>query len=91
MGKFFIFSESLPSTSCYIPLPYLPPSYIPLNLLSPLAVLIQPITFLCSLKFSLNPGPWNIKEHVLVCVMHNFVTIGYPYTINAIVTSQMYY
>ena len=88
MGKFLAFL--LPSTSFRIPLPYLPSSCVPSTLSIPLAQLIRPITLPQALEFSLNPGPWNIKEHVLVCVMAN-VSIWAPYAINAIVTSQMYY
>jgi hypothetical protein len=88
MGKFL--ASSLPVTSYRIPLPYLPPSCVPLTLPTPLARLIRPITLPQALEFSLNPGPWNIKEHTLVCIMAN-VTVGSPYVINAIVTSQMYY
>ena len=40
--------------------------------------------------FSLNPGPWNIKEHVLVYVMAN-VAIGNAYALNAIVVGEFYY
>jgi OPT family oligopeptide transporter len=46
--------------------------------------------FLGSAEFSLNPGPWNIKEHVLVYIMAN-VAIGPPYAINAVVVMQVYY
>lgn len=42
------------------------------------------------LEFSLNPGPWNIKEHVLVYIMAN-VAVGSPYALNAIVVSEVYY
>lgn len=42
------------------------------------------------LEFSLNPGPWNIKEHVLVYVMAN-VAVNNPYALNAIVVAQQYY
>ncbi|KAG1723121.1 OPT oligopeptide transporter protein-domain-containing protein [Suillus paluster] len=41
-------------------------------------------------EFSLNPGPWNIKEHVLVYIMAN-VAISAPYAINAIVVTQLNY
>ncbi|KAG6332224.1 hypothetical protein ID866_6863 [Astraeus odoratus] len=41
-------------------------------------------------EFSLNPGPWNIKEHVLVYIMAN-VAVGPPYALNAIVVAQMNY
>ena len=88
MGKFLAFS--LPMTSYRVPLPYLPPSCIPSILPTPLARLIRPITLPQVLEFSLNPGPWNIKEHLLVCTMAN-VTAGNQYAINAIVTSQIYY
>ncbi|KAJ3824187.1 OPT oligopeptide transporter protein-domain-containing protein [Lentinula raphanica] len=43
-----------------------------------------------SFSFSLNPGPWNIKEHGLVFIMAN-VAISSPYAINAIVVSEIYY
>ena len=41
-------------------------------------------------SFSLNPGPWNIKEHVLVYIMAN-VAVGPPYALNAIVVSEIFY
>ena len=41
-------------------------------------------------EFSLNPGPWNIKEHVLVFIMAN-VCVGNPYALNAIVVAEHYY
>jgi hypothetical protein len=41
-------------------------------------------------EFSLNPGPWNIKEHVLVFIMAN-VAVGPPYAMNAIVVSEVFY
>jgi OPT family oligopeptide transporter len=46
--------------------------------------------FLGSIEFSLNPGPWNIKEHVLVFIMAN-VAVGWPYALNAIVVSEVFY
>ena len=88
MGKFLAFS--LPVTSYHIPLPYLPPSCVPSSLPAHLARLIRPITLPHALEFSLNPGPWNIKEHVLVYIMSN-VAVSNPFAINAIVTSQIYY
>ncbi|KAH8115273.1 OPT oligopeptide transporter [Phellopilus nigrolimitatus] len=41
-------------------------------------------------RFSLNPGPWNIKEHVLVYIMAN-VAVGNPYALNAVVVAEIYY
>ena len=41
-------------------------------------------------EFSLNPGPWNIKEHVLVYIMANS-TVGNPYMLNAIVIAEVLY
>lgn len=41
-------------------------------------------------RFSLNPGPWNIKEHVLVYIMAN-VAVGNPYALNAIVVAEIFY
>jgi len=46
--------------------------------------------FLGSAEFSFNPGPWNIKEHVLVYIMAN-VAISPPYAINAVVVMQVNY
>jgi OPT family small oligopeptide transporter len=46
--------------------------------------------FLGSAEFSLNPGPWNVKEHVLVFIMAN-VAVGSPYALNAIVVSEVFY
>ncbi|KAF7346881.1 hypothetical protein MVEN_01440100 [Mycena venus] len=43
-----------------------------------------------SFEFCLNPGPWNIKEHVLVFIMAN-VAVSNPYALNAIVVSEFYY
>lgn len=51
---------------------------------------LQPLTTPSSIEFSLNPGPWNIKEHVLVFIMAN-VAVAYPYAINAIVVAEVYY
>ena len=41
-------------------------------------------------EFSLNPGPWNIKEHALVYIMAN-VSIGVPTALNAVVVAETYY
>lgn len=41
-------------------------------------------------EFSLNPGPWNIKEHACVFMMAN-VAAGSPYAINAVVVAEMDY
>ncbi len=41
-------------------------------------------------EFSLNPGPWNIKEHALVFMMAN-VAANAPYAINAVVVAEMDY
>ena len=88
MGKFLAFS--LPIASYRVPLPHLPPHYVPSSLPTFFARVIRPVTFPHALEFSLNPGPWNIKEHVLVYIMAN-VAVGSPYALNAIVTAQMYY
>ena len=40
--------------------------------------------------FSLNPGPWNIKEHALVYIMAN-VSIGVPTALNAVVVAEINY
>ena len=60
------------------------------------AAYILPITvyrlpyFLGGAQFSLNPGPWNIKEHALVFIMTN-VSVGPAYAINAVVVAEFYY
>lgn len=81
---------------------YPAPSIVPMTLLLisyPIGKFLAytlPITtyrlprFLGSAEFSLNPGPWNIKEHVLVFIIAN-VAVGPPYAINAIVVMQVYY
>jgi hypothetical protein len=52
--------------------------------------LIRPLTYTRNIEFSFNPGPWNIKEHVLVYIMAN-VTVGNPYALNAVVVSEIFY
>ncbi|KAF8911642.1 oligopeptide transporter [Gymnopilus junonius] len=84
-GKFLAFT--LPITSYRIPLPYLPrwflpvhqPSFPPFRLI---VNLLLPLTLPRAIEVSLNPGPWNIKEHVLVYIMANVAT-GNPYALNA--------
>lgn len=46
--------------------------------------------WLGSLEFSLNPGPWNVKEHVLVFIIAN-VAVGSPYALNVIVVAEKDY
>ena len=41
-------------------------------------------------KFSLNPGPFNVKEHVLIYMMANVGAVP-AYVINAIVVADKYY
>lgn len=84
IGKLFAFS--LPITTYHIRIP-LPP--LPLLSLAPLSLSLHHLPPL-SFEFSLNPGPWNIKEHVLVYIMAN-VAVGPPYALNAIVVSEIYY
>ncbi|KAI0314622.1 OPT oligopeptide transporter protein-domain-containing protein [Amylostereum chailletii] len=78
------------------------PTVVPLLMLvvahpcGKLAAMTLPITvyrlprWLGGAEFSFNPGPWNIKEHVLVFIMAN-VSIGPPYALNAVVVSELYY
>ncbi|PPQ76048.1 hypothetical protein CVT26_005382 [Gymnopilus dilepis] len=92
-GKFLAFT--LPITSYRIPLPYLPrfllpmhqPSFPPFRLF---VNLLLPLTLPRVVEVSMNPGPWNIKEHVLVYIMANVAT-GTPYALNAIVVSEVFY
>ncbi|KAI9568837.1 OPT oligopeptide transporter protein-domain-containing protein [Boletus coccyginus] len=89
LNTFFNFRQPAPSVS---PLALLIISY-PIGKFS---AFILPITtyrlprWLGGLEFSLNPGPWNIKEHVLVFIMAN-VAIGPPYAMNAIVVTELNY
>ncbi|KNZ81221.1 hypothetical protein J132_02173 [Termitomyces sp. J132] len=93
-GKFLAFT--LPITTYRIPIPHLSPSIVPIPNANTSRValffinLIRPLTYSRSFEFSLNPGPWNIKEHVLVFIMAN-VAVGSPYALNAIVVSERYY
>ncbi|KZV85839.1 OPT-domain-containing protein [Exidia glandulosa HHB12029] len=41
-------------------------------------------------EFSLNPGPFNVKEHVLIYIMAN-VSIMPPYALSAIVVAEAFY
>ncbi|KAJ7159202.1 OPT oligopeptide transporter protein-domain-containing protein [Mycena crocata] len=74
------------------------PSVVPLALLliaypfGKFLAFVLPTTTYCigSLQFSLNPGPWNIKEHVLVFIMAN-VAVGNPYALNVVVVSEVFY
>ncbi|KAF9228480.1 OPT superfamily oligopeptide transporter [Gyrodon lividus] len=89
MNVFFNFRQPAPSVS---PLALLIMSYP----IGKFFAFVLPITtyrlprWLGGMEFSLNPGPWNIKEHVLVYIMAN-VAIGPPYAINAIVVTQLNY
>ncbi|KAG5636574.1 hypothetical protein H0H81_007582 [Sphagnurus paluster] len=93
-GKFLAFT--LPITTYRIPIPNLPSSCIPIPNENTSSValffinLFRPLTYPRAIEFSLNPGPWNIKEHVLVYIMAN-VAVGNPYALNAVVVSEVYY
>ena len=87
-GKFL--AIVLPERQCSLPLPYLPAGLFPGSLGRVGNGLVFSLTCPRSLNFSFNPGPWNIKEHVLVYVMAN-VSIGSPYALNAIVVSEVFY
>ncbi|KIL58679.1 hypothetical protein M378DRAFT_15374 [Amanita muscaria Koide BX008] len=50
---------------------------------------VRPMTFPSAIEFSFNPGPWNIKEHLLVYIVAN-VTVGSPYAINVIVRRRLF-
>lgn len=90
-GKFL--AIILPERKYKIPLPRLPLGLCPTSLLRDghfANNVFVSLTSPRSLDFSLNPGPWNIKEHVLVFIMAN-VSIGSPYALNAIVVSEVFY
>ena len=93
IGKFLAFT--LPITSYRIPVPHLPRSMFPLHqpTRAPFRLIVNlllPLTYPRVIEFSLNPGPWNIKEHVLIYIMAN-VAVGNPYAMNAIVVAEVYY
>lgn len=46
--------------------------------------------FLGGWRFSLNPGPFNIKEHALIGMMAN-ISVYTAYGLHAIVTSEVYF
>ncbi|KAJ8592476.1 OPT superfamily oligopeptide transporter [Rhizopogon salebrosus TDB-379] len=89
MNVFFNFRQPAPSVS---PLALLLICYP----IGKFFAFVLPITtyrlprYLGGSEFSFNPGPWNIKEHVLVYIMAN-VAITAPYAINAIVVIQINY
>lgn len=89
MNVFFNFRQPAPNIS---PLAVVIMSF-PLGKLFAFALPISTYRvprWLGGFEISLNPGPWNIKEHVLVYIMAN-VAIGTPYAINAIVVAQINY
>ena len=89
MNVFFYFRQPAPSVP---PLALVITSYP----LGRFLAFILPTTpyrlprWLGGMKFSLNPGPWNIKEHVLVYIMAN-VSISIPYALNFIIVAQVDY
>ena len=76
----------LPQKTYCLPLPHLPTSLLVHSESSLIHILAAPR----HLSFTLNPGPWTIKEHVLVYIMAN-VSTGSPYALNAIVVSEIFY
>lgn len=48
------------------------------------------LPFIGGKEFSLNPGPFNVKEHVLIYIMAN-VSIMPPYALSAIVVAEVFY
>lgn len=48
------------------------------------------IPWLGGWEFSFNPGPFNIKEHVLIFMMAN-VAVNPAYAMNVIVVSEKFY
>jgi OPT family oligopeptide transporter len=83
----------LPDRKYSIPLPHLPLGLFPSSLGRGGSIANRVVFSLAcprSLNLSFNPGPWNIKEHVLVYIMAN-VSIGSPYALNAIVVSEVFY
>lgn len=87
-GKFLAFT--LPITTYRIPLPHFPSRFLPASLPTLMHNILRPLTYPRAIEFSLNPGPWNIKEHVLVFIMAN-VAVGNPYALNAVVVSEVFY
>ncbi|TDL23079.1 OPT oligopeptide transporter [Rickenella mellea] len=77
LGKMLAFSMPIRTYRLRIPVPVVK---------SRLHIRLTTLTY----ELSLNPGPWNIKEHVLVYIMAN-VSVGPPYALNALVVSEYYY
>lgn len=80
------------------PAPYLMPSVVllisyplgkALTYILPLRTWVLP-RILGGGKFTLNPGPFNVKEHVLIYMMAS-VAISPAYVMNTIVVAQQYY
>ncbi|OCF31915.1 OPT family small oligopeptide transporter [Kwoniella heveanensis BCC8398] len=57
--------------------------------LLPITTFIMP-RWLGGYSFSLNPGPFNIKEHTIIVMMAN-VAVGPAYALYATVSSELYY
>ncbi|KAF9523850.1 oligopeptide transporter [Crepidotus variabilis] len=92
-GKFLAYI--MPIRTFRLSLPNLPrswfsvhqPSFAPFRLFHNL---LLPLTYPRALEFSLNPGPWNIKEHVLVYIMAN-VAVYNPYAMNVLIVGERFY
>ena len=89
MNMFFNFRQPAPFVTPLVLLLVAHPLGKFLAYLLPFTVYRLP-NFLGGARFSLNPGPWNIKEHVLVFIMTN-VSVGPAYAINAVVVAEFYY
>ena len=89
MNMFFNFRQPAPFVAPIVLLLIAHPLGKFLAYLLPFTVYRLP-NFLGGAQFSLNPGPWSIKEHVLVFIMTN-VSIGPAYAINAVVVAEYYY
>ncbi|KAI0001085.1 OPT oligopeptide transporter protein-domain-containing protein [Russula vinacea] len=89
MNVFFNFRQPAPFITPLVLLLLAHPLGKFLSYLLPITIYRLP-NFLGGARFSLNPGPWNIKEHGLVFIMTN-VSVGPAYAINAVVVAEFYY
>lgn len=55
----------------------------------PIRIWILP-RWLSSIKFSLNPGPFNIKEHTVIIMMAN-ISVAPAYALYMTVSTELYY
>jgi len=89
LNTFFNFRYPAPSLTPYVVLIIAYPLGKALAYTLPTRTWVLP-QILGGWRFTLNPGPFNVKEHVLIYMMAN-VAIGPAYVMNAIVVAERFY